>query len=116
MTSVEPAGTADRMAPRNSCNGPRAYSGIRETYCSKVLGTLFFRTTMRLPDFAFFIREMLQGLLPESPFQSIFAFPAKWSCFRMTSPQPDRLPAVQFFTIFVCSDTLQFHSLNGGEA
>src|SRR6266480_2765916 len=63
MVSVASGGTADRIAMRILLKVLRAGSGIPARYSSTFFGApLAFATELRLPDFTFFIPEMLQKL------------------------------------------------------
>src|SRR6266403_3144382 len=66
MVSVASAGIADRMAARTLIKVLRAGSGTPARYSSTSFGApLPFAAELRLPDFTFFMRAMLQ----EAPIQ-----------------------------------------------
>src|ERR1700682_1104891 len=66
MASVASGGTADRIAARILFKVPRAGSGTPARYSSTFFGApLPFAAELRLPDFTFFMRAMLQ----EAPIQ-----------------------------------------------
>src|SRR5207247_2230871 len=66
MVSVASGGTADRIAARILFKVLRAGSGTPARYSSTFFGApLPFAAELRLPDFTFFMRAMLQEL----PFQ-----------------------------------------------
>src|ERR1700730_16053713 len=61
MVSVASAGTAERMAARILFKVPRAGCGTPARYSSTFFGApLPFAGELRLPDFTFFMRAMLQ--------------------------------------------------------
>src|SRR6266403_2653989 len=61
MVSVASAGIADRMAARTFFKVPRAGSGTAARYSSTSFGApLPFAAEPRLPEFAFFMRAILQ--------------------------------------------------------
>src|SRR6267143_2000129 len=63
MVSVASGGTADRIAARILFKVLRAGSGTPARYSSMFFGApLPFAAELRLPDFTFFMRAMLQGL------------------------------------------------------
>src|SRR3989442_1053244 len=63
MVSVASGGTADRIAARILFRVLRAGSGRPARYSSTFFGApLPFAAELRLPDFTFFMRAMLQGL------------------------------------------------------
>src|SRR3989442_11874515 len=63
MVSVASGGTADRIAMRILFKVLRAGSGTPARYSSTFFGApLPFAAELRLPDFTFFMRAMLQGL------------------------------------------------------
>src|SRR5437660_359582 len=63
MVSVASGGTADRIAARILFKVLRAGSGTPARYSSTFFGApLPFPTKLRLPDFTFFMRAMLQEL------------------------------------------------------
>src|ERR1700720_3764194 len=63
MASAASGGTADRIAARILFNVLRAGSGTPAKYSSMFFGApLPFAAELQLPDFAFFMRAMLQGL------------------------------------------------------
>src|SRR3989442_8114941 len=63
MVSVASGGTADRIAARILCKVLRAGSGTLARYSSTFFGALLpFAAGLRLPDFTFFMRAMLQEL------------------------------------------------------
>src|SRR5437879_2875066 len=63
MVSVACGGTADRIAARILFKVLRAGSGTPARYSSTFFGApLPFATELRLPDFTFFMRAMLQEL------------------------------------------------------
>src|SRR6266478_1011403 len=62
MVSVASAGTTDRIAARILFNMLRAGSGTLARYSSTLFGApLPFAPELRLPDFAFFMRVILQS-------------------------------------------------------
>src|ERR1700674_3927514 len=64
MVSVASGGTADRTAARILFKVLRAGSGTPARYSSTFFGApLPFAAELRLPDFAFFMRAMLQEAL-----------------------------------------------------
>lgn len=66
MVSVASDGTADRIAERILFKVLRAGSGTPARYSSTFFGApLPFATELRLPDFTFFTRAMLQELPPQ---------------------------------------------------
>src|SRR5207245_9866420 len=63
MVSVASGGTTDRIAARILFNVLRAGSGTPARYSSKYFGApLAFAAELRLPEFSFFTRAMLQEL------------------------------------------------------
>src|SRR6266436_5586641 len=68
MVSVASAGTADRIAARILFKVLRAGSGTPARYWSTFFGArLLFAAELRLPDFTFFMRAMLQEAPISSP-------------------------------------------------
>src|SRR2546422_7163241 len=88
MVSVASGGTADRIAARILFKVLRAGSGTPARYSSTFFGApLPFAAELRLPDFTFFMRAMLQ----EPPLQ-VHA--------------PDHHAAFYMKNAIACSDTL----------
>src|SRR5438552_18836523 len=68
MPSVASGGTADRIAARILFKVPRAGSGMPARYSSTFFGArVVFAADLRLPDFTFFMRAMLQEAPISSP-------------------------------------------------